>query len=415
VRRRLLVIAHPFPPAGGGGVQRTLGFVRHLPEHGWDPVVVAGPADDYWASDLTLAEDLAAPVLRVRPLRLDATRSLGRRALPRALRRRFDRSFVPDTRVAWGPPALAAALRLHEEAPFDAVYATGPPWTDHLVAARFATKTGVPYVADFRDPWTFNPLEPPPASLVPVHRQLEAWVHARAALSIASTETYRRRMQTAFRLPPDATMHLPNGYTDADFDGLPGTLAEGALTLGYAGSFYGAHSPRALFEQLDRVAQIAPDLDLRVELYGNTGGPRARRFPIREHGYVDQRSALEGLARCRVVFLTVPDRAGADGCVPQKLYVYLRLGRPILWCGPEGDATAILRRAGGASFALDPARPDASGLARWLAARVDEDRPPPFDREVVAEYDRRVLTRRLADRLSMLSDQGDPRRRSASL
>lgn len=410
MRRRLLIIAHPFPPAGGGGVQRTLGFVRHLPQHGWDPVVVAGLAEDYWAKDPTLGEDLGVPVVRVHSLRLDAARRLGRRALPGAVRRRFDRAFVPDTRVAWGPPALKTALQLHEEAPFDAVYATGPPWTDLLVGARFSARTGVPYMADFRDPWAFNPLDPPPASLVPVHRRLEAWVHRRAAVSIASTETYRRRMQTAFDLDPDATLHLPNGYSDHDFDGLPQTPEDDALTLGYAGSFYGEHSPRALFEQLDRVAQIAPDLELRVDLYGNTGGPRARRFPIREHGYVGQRDALEGLARCRVVFLTVPDRAGADGCVPQKLYVYLRLGRPILWCGPEGDATTILRRAGGESFCLDPARPDAPGLARWLAARATAGPSAGFDREVVASYDRRVLTRRLADRLATLAGPAHSRR-----
>lgn len=391
-------------------MQRTLGFVRHLPEHGWDPVVVAGPAEDYWASDPTLAAAVDAPVLRVPPWRVDAARSLGRRALPGSLRRSFDRSFVPDARISWAEPALRAALRLQAEAPFDAVYATGPPWTDHLVAARFSARTGVPAVMDFRDPWTFNPLDPPPRVLAPVHRRLEAWVHARARLSVASTETYRRRMQTAFDLPPDATMHLPNGYSEPDFVDLPDATGEGPLTLGYAGSFYGEHSPEALFEQLERVAQIAPRLDLRVELFGNTGALRPQRFAVRTHGYVPHRAALEGLARSRVVFVTVPDRPGADGCVPQKLYVYLRLGRPILWCGPEGDATSILRRAGGVSFALDPTRPDAPGLARWLADRRTEARPAPFDREVVAAHDRRALTRRLADRLAEAA--AEPRRRT---
>src|SRR5262245_43013914 len=39
VRRKVLVLAYRFPPQGGGGVQRTLKFVKYLPKRGWLPVV----------------------------------------------------------------------------------------------------------------------------------------------------------------------------------------------------------------------------------------------------------------------------------------------------------------------------------------------------------------------------------------
>ena len=44
---RVLFVAFYFPPAGGGGVQRTLKFCKFLPEHGID-VHVLTPDDPKW-------------------------------------------------------------------------------------------------------------------------------------------------------------------------------------------------------------------------------------------------------------------------------------------------------------------------------------------------------------------------------
>ena len=44
---RVLIVAFYFPPAGGGGVQRTLKFCKFLPEHGVD-VHVLTPHDSKW-------------------------------------------------------------------------------------------------------------------------------------------------------------------------------------------------------------------------------------------------------------------------------------------------------------------------------------------------------------------------------
>ena len=39
--KRVLMIAFHFPPlAGSSGIQRTLRFARHLPQFGWEPLVL---------------------------------------------------------------------------------------------------------------------------------------------------------------------------------------------------------------------------------------------------------------------------------------------------------------------------------------------------------------------------------------
>ncbi len=47
--RNVLFISYLFPPAAGGGVQRSSKFVKYLPQFGWNPIVltVKEPYDFY--------------------------------------------------------------------------------------------------------------------------------------------------------------------------------------------------------------------------------------------------------------------------------------------------------------------------------------------------------------------------------
>ena len=53
------MVAYVFPPLGGGGVHRTLGFAHHLPGHGWRPTVLCASENSrYWASDPSLVDQI---------------------------------------------------------------------------------------------------------------------------------------------------------------------------------------------------------------------------------------------------------------------------------------------------------------------------------------------------------------------
>ncbi len=58
--KRLLFVSYYFPPSGGPGVQRTLKFVKYLPENGWAPTVLT--VDPQYASYPDLDDTLAADV-----------------------------------------------------------------------------------------------------------------------------------------------------------------------------------------------------------------------------------------------------------------------------------------------------------------------------------------------------------------
>ena len=100
-----------------------------------------------------------------------------------------------------------------------------------------------------------------------------------------------------------------------------------------------------------------------------------------------------------------PERTSARR-VPQKLYQYLRAGRPVLALMGPGPGRQLVEDLG-VGLACDPK--DAEPIAAALASSVRRWRegwtPPPIPPERLRRFERRELTRRLAERLDEVSRQ----------
>jgi len=62
--------------------------------------------------------------------------------------------FIPDARALWIRPSVRKLIRYLKKNPVDAIFSDGPPHTNTVIALRIAKKTGIPWIADFQDPWT---------------------------------------------------------------------------------------------------------------------------------------------------------------------------------------------------------------------------------------------------------------------
>lgn len=171
VVRCVLIIAYYFPPIGGIGSIRLAAFAAHLREFGWEPTVIAprstphalDPSIRFSEDDVVRARSLE-PSLLLRSFRAGRgrravttsqpgkhaapTRLPGlRAALPRVL-------FFPDAQAGWYPGALRAGLHSVRDRPFDAVLSSAFPVTAHLVAWSVSRRARLPWIAEFRDPWS---------------------------------------------------------------------------------------------------------------------------------------------------------------------------------------------------------------------------------------------------------------------
>lgn len=131
------MIAYHFPPlAGSSGIQRTLRFVQHLPSMGWQPLVLSAQPRAYeQTSDDLLADAPAGTVVR-RAFALDTARHLQ----------------VADRWISWKFDAIRQGLKLIDEFKSDVIWSTYPIATAHVIASALHRKTGIPWIADFRDP-----------------------------------------------------------------------------------------------------------------------------------------------------------------------------------------------------------------------------------------------------------------------
>jgi glycosyltransferase involved in cell wall biosynthesis len=376
--RRVLVVAYYFPPLGGMGSLRVAGFVRHLPEHGWDPVVVA-PRHGAYHHDPDL-EGPGARVIRtasfeisrtakrilraggddVAPARVSGVRAGLRRAARTAL-------YHPDSQIGWLAPALRAARREVRERPVDAVVSSSFPVTAHLVARRLAREGAVPWVADWRDPW---------AEMLPVRTlasrratSLEQSLARAAAVRVMTSPSWARHHADLWQQPVST---IPNGHEDEK----PVTQPPADFVLTYMGSFYPDTQSvsgvwpaiRRLEERghtrVDRIRFIG-DLHpaLRAELDAQDLGDRTDVT-----GFLGHSAAMKCLRESSVLLVAGPrDATGLmRGQVAGKIPEYLATGLPIVYSGDlDCDAAHLLRAHAGCHLA----RPhDVDALAEGLAA-----------------------------------------------
>ncbi len=430
--RRVLLLSYYFPPAGGPGVQRALKFVKYLPEFGWAPTVLTVREGAFPAHDRSLAADVpaAASVHRTPSLdphwfyarlagrsddevdvgSVEGQQETGMERLARWIRANL---FLPDARVGWVPFSVWRGRQLVAEGDVDAILTTGPPHSTHLAGAALQALTGVPWVADFRDPWTdINYYDELPHTRWA--RRLDAALErtvlrqARAVTTVSPTWRDLLTGKTG-RTAGEAITVVQNGFDVDDLS--PGEAAPSteAFEVTHVGSLYASRNPTGLWRALRRLRDEGVMPALRIRLVGTVDANV--RDALRAQGlmdvtelipYVPHDEAVAYMRRAGLLLLSIESFPQDEGMMTGKIYEYLAAGRPIVGVGPRGgDAAALLRKTeGGRLFGRD----DVSGLAQYIrhhyeawAADTPQRGASP---EALDSYRRRAQTERMGAVLS---------------
>jgi glycosyltransferase involved in cell wall biosynthesis len=414
---KLLLVTLYFPPAGGGGVQRTLKTAAHLPALGIETHVLA-PDDPKWVHrDDDLEPPTQAWVHRARYVgprgRRPADELYGTAGLERlgVHARLFGRRLlVPDENVPWNLTAIPAAIRIARRERIDVVLTTSPPSSVHLVGAAVKRATGARWVADLRDSLLAHPHRRADRRLVRIKEQGEHGVAAlvsRYADAVVAAAAAIADEARAFG-PRGSVVTIENGCDFDDFDGLEHRPSP-RFRITHAGSFFGRRDPRpflrALHESgLDVVARFAGDFrPADGEWAEGLGlGDRLELIP-----YVPRRRSLELQRDSEALLLLIPEAGGRGrGVLSGKVFEYLAAERPILAAVPPDGAAADLIRETGAGVVCPP--DDVAAIrsaledlhARWRAGQLNGT---PLDPETRTRLARSARVEELADLLRSLA------------
>ncbi len=353
--RVVLMLAFHFPPfAQSTGGQRVLSFARHLPHHGWNPIVLTACEKAYPEIDPSSLVQLPPDLEVVRAWGVD----IGRRV---AIGGRYPSWLaIPDRWVSWVLGACIAGMRVIRTRSPVVLWATFPIPSVLLAAVLLHRLTGVPLVADLRDPIVYENWPTMPR-LRRVYAWIERLVVRNASAVVVTTNGARRLYVDRYpELPSSRFRVIPNGIDDdaipIDTSHVQGPARARVVTLVHSGLMeIPDRDPSAFFEALKNMLQRG-EIDassLKVILRASGQDAEFRRM-IDDFGIggivtlaprLSREEAMSELLNATGLLLFQGEACNRQ--IPAKAYEYLASRRPILGlCHPAGDTHELLQHWG---------------------------------------------------------------------
>ena len=370
---KVLIITYYWPPSGGAGVQRWLKFAKYLREFGWEPVIYTPSNPEFPVIDDTLYKDIPAGIEVIRtPIwepyafyrKITGKKStvkinsgfLNHKRSP-GLFEKFSvwvrgNLFIPDARKYWIRPSVRFLNKYLREHHIDAIVSTGPPHSMHLIAKALKEHLNIPWLADFRDPWTdidyYKDLKIS-AYADKKHKSLELeTIKGCNAMVVVSSDmkvNYERMGGTNVNL-------ITNGFDTEDMD-LKDVVRDTKFSISHIGTLPPSLNLKGLWQALADLSETLPDFrnNLEIKLIGKVDNSvtddisafnLANQFTGIEYVTHDKAALL--MKQSAILLLAInKDSPNAKGILTGKFFEYLASGRPIFAIGPpDGDLSAIL-------------------------------------------------------------------------
>ena len=397
--KKILILAYDYPPNPSVGAQRPAAWMRYLPGHGLQPVVVTR----HWEPPFRQASDTlrpaSGPICREEDARGAVTvRVPFRPNLRDRLILRFGTSRLDGLRKALSffyaiAPFFssffdekagiyrAAEELIRKEAPA-LIIATGEPFVLFRYAAKLSKKYGIPWVADYRDAWSLNySMRHSGRGRRWLYQYLYPPIERSVVRSAASVMTVSPALCRELGDFLGRELHLlPNGFPEEIADIPPEARdPQAPFTLAYAGSLYDHQRVEVFLAGLRDFLldkELAAD-ELKVFFYGLNFNPRqrdrVRNFDpaLRPYLHLSDRmpyARLIAKLKNADLLLLFANEAIDGSCM--KVYDYIALGKPVLLAvNDHGSMEALLKETGNA-FLCD----DAEDVKRALSEAFEEFR-----------------------------------------
>lgn len=387
-RKKVLLVAAHFPPAGGGGVIRALKMAKYLGVYDCDVWVLTKEPRPGDIIDASLLHEIPPAVKVIRSRDVDPYRWLYRfrspatnappaaaataqpspfKRLTGLLLRRFrplalkllQYTAIPDEFYWWARAAVPAGERVIREEGIDVIFTTSYPYSVHLLGYRLKRRTGALWIADFRDPWTQNIHRSGIPWRERLEERLERQVMATADAITTVTPSFAAGFRTKYGNVIKRLEVIYNGFDPADYVDITPFPHDGRFTAAYTGLLYPKRSPRVLLEAVGEL--IAEGKVRRDEIVlrfagrfasdtlGETRACIARLGlgnAVEIMGELEHRRALEVLKGADLLLLIGDTAPEAGAYIPGKLYEYMAVGRPILALVMPGEASRIVEKHG---------------------------------------------------------------------
>lgn len=432
--KKVLIITYYWPPTGGAGVQRWLKFTKYLREFGWEPVIYTVENPEMPETDTSLLNEVPPGILILKTriwepysvYKMFTGRDKSSKIAAGFLNEKKKNPvleaiavwirgnlFIPDARRFWIRPSVRFLTKFLRYEPVDALISTGPPHSCHLIALKIHKKTGIPWLADFRDPWTgidfYQDLRLGKYA-DNTHHRLEKQVLASASEVVTVTPTMAKDFGFLYSRNYQV---ITNGYDAADFEIPEVSTPDANFNITHLGSMVPTRNPMGLWRALAELIRENHPLKnhLGIRLVGQVDHSvlqaiesfNLSRF-LQKTEYVTHTEAIRILQSSQVLLLVINRTANTKNILTGKLFEYMAARRPILCIGPtDGDAAEAIRStASGQTFDFD----DVAGIKAHIVQLYAEflNRSLTIPASLIQRYERKNLTRQLSIILNTMTE-----------
>lgn len=419
-------------------MQRWVKFAKYLPSEGWQPVIYTPENPEQLAVDESLAAEIPveAEVIKTRivepyeiykkllrksghskeAVEVNPVNAQNKSFLQKAAMWVRGNFFRPDPRCLWIGPSVRYLKKYLQEHPVDLIVSTGPPQSMHLIGRRLAKETGLPWIADFRDPWTkifyFKHLSMTRAT-ERWHKRMEKKVLDDASVVVAVSPLVQQEFQKMTQTPVEL---ITNGFDECDFAEERYHEAEGGqdreFTITHTGLFAADGNPTVLWDVLadkcasDEVFRKA----LKIKLIGKTDDSILAALResglervVEDMGYQPHAVAVEEQRKASLLILPLRKEPEYKAVLPGKLFEYLASWRPVLGIGQPDGAMSIILNTTKTGLVLD--WEDKRSIARFIDLCWERHLAGGLtvDDADISQFTRRNLTHRMAQLFDTLA------------
>jgi glycosyltransferase involved in cell wall biosynthesis len=321
--------------------------------------------------------------------------------------------FIPDARKFWIRPAVNILSNYLSNHHVDVIISTGPPHSTHLIAQTLKKRFKLPWLADFRDPWTnidfYKDLKLTRWADKKHHR-LEGNVLQQADAVTVISNTMAEDCSNLFARQYDV---ITNGFDPEDIVSSEEIIPDEKFSIAHIGTLGPARNPLVLWRALRAMVTENPDFRrfLEIKLVGKVDLEVLQS--IADHGlddfvnkipYLPHSEVVKCQKQSRVLLLVINNTPNAAMILTGKFFEYMAAGRPVLCIGPEkGDAAKILNETGTGLLA---GFTDVVTMRSHLETLFDNFlKNHPFETgDAILPYSRKELTSKLATILNRISN-----------
>jgi len=355
-------------------VQRWLKFSKYFRKFGWEPIIYTPSNPDFPINDETLLKDIPAD-LTVLKTQITEPYDIYRKIMGKKKTETVNQGFlsegkentlmqsamiwvrgnffIPDARKFWIKPSISYLSDYVKQHKIDAVISTGPPHSMHLIAMGLKQKFKLPWIADFRDPWTqidFYSQLKLSSWADNKHKKLEREVLTIANKVVTVSPTCGTDLEKLGNRKVDV---ITNGFDTDDFIFDKDLKILDGFLFHHIGALNKDRNPYTLWKVLGDLSKEHADLkrDLIIKFTGKTDviafeGLKQNGIldNAQKTDYLPHSEVVKLMAQSPILLLPLNNTPNNGGVLSGKLFEYLAAKRPIFGIGlPDADAAAILK------------------------------------------------------------------------